>query len=67
MTAVDNGQMADAQNIAEQVHAVLLDRKMQDESYIPTVEEVQDVVEQKLMLREFQDVAKAISHIEVAV
>ncbi|MEL7269182.1 MAG: ribonucleotide-diphosphate reductase subunit beta [Bacteroidota bacterium] len=59
MTAVDNGQMIDAQNIAEQVHAVLLDRKTQDETYAPTVEEVQDVVEQKLMLSEFQDVAKA--------
>lgn len=59
MTAVEHGQMQDAQNIAEQVHGVLLERKGQDENYAPTVEEVQDIVEQKLMLSEFQDVAKA--------
>ncbi len=59
MTAVDHGQIADAQKIAEQVYSVLLERKGKDENYIPTVEEVQDVVEQKLMLSEFQDVAKA--------
>ncbi len=59
MTAVDHGQIADAQIIAEQVYSVLLERKGKDENYIPTVEEVQDVVEQKLMLSEFQDVAKA--------
>ncbi|MEM1337079.1 MAG: ribonucleotide-diphosphate reductase subunit beta [Bacteroidota bacterium] len=59
MTAVDHGQITDAQTIAEQVYAVLLERKGKDENYVPTVEEVQDVVEQKLMLSEFQDVAKA--------
>ncbi|MEM7380860.1 MAG: ribonucleotide-diphosphate reductase subunit beta [Bacteroidota bacterium] len=59
MTAVDNGQMSDAQMIAQQVYTVLLERKDKDENYIPTVEEIQDVVEQKLMLSEFKDVAKA--------
>ncbi|MEM6865792.1 MAG: ribonucleotide-diphosphate reductase subunit beta, partial [Bacteroidota bacterium] len=59
MTAVEHGQMSDAQRIAEQVFTVLLERKGKDEHYVPTVEEVQDVVEQKLMLSEFQDVAKA--------
>ena len=59
MTAVDKGQLSDAQKIAEQVNEALLERKGQDDSYVPTVEEVQDIVEQKLMLSEFQDVAKA--------
>jgi len=59
MTAVENGQMEDAQGIADQVHQALLVRKGNDVDYIPTVEEVQDVVEQKLMQSEFQDVAKA--------
>jgi len=59
MTAVEHGQMNDAQKIAEQVHQALLERKNQVKDYVPTVEEVQDIVEQKLMLSEFQDVAKA--------
>ena len=59
MTAVENGQMNDAQIIAEQVHNELLKRKNQVKNYVPTVEEVQDIVEQKLMLSEFKDVAKA--------
>ena len=59
MTAVENGQMSDAQTIADQVNAELLIRKGQVTDYVPTVEEVQDIVEQKLMLSEFKDVAKA--------
>ncbi len=59
MTAVEHGQIADAQHIAEQVYSVLVERKGKDEKYTPTVEEVQDIVESKLMLSEFQDVAKA--------
>ena len=59
MTAVENGQMSDAQIIADQVHEELLERKNQVKNYVPTVEEVQDIVEQKLMLSEFKDVAKA--------
>ncbi|MEM9143833.1 MAG: ribonucleotide-diphosphate reductase subunit beta [Bacteroidota bacterium] len=59
MTAVEHGQTADAQTIAKQVYTTLLERKGKDSNYLPTVEEVQDVVEQKLMLSEFQDVAKA--------
>lgn len=59
MTAVENGQMSDAQIIADQVHEELLKRKNQVKDYVPTVEEVQDIVEQKLMLSEFKDVAKA--------
>ncbi|SHG20990.1 ribonucleotide-diphosphate reductase subunit beta [Flagellimonas flava] len=59
MTAVEHGQMTDAQKIAGEVHSTLLERKGQDANYVPTVEEVQDIVETKLMASEFQDVAKA--------
>ncbi|MEM1260637.1 MAG: ribonucleotide-diphosphate reductase subunit beta [Bacteroidota bacterium] len=59
MTAVEHGQMSDAQIIADRVHEALLERKDQVKNYVPTVEEVQDIVEQKLMLSEFKDVAKA--------
>lgn len=59
MTAVEHGQMIDAQNIANQVHEVLLQRKAKDPEYVPTVEEVQDVVEDQLMASEFHDAAKA--------
>ncbi|GGG42103.1 ribonucleoside-diphosphate reductase subunit beta [Croceivirga lutea] len=59
MTAVEHGQMADAQKIASEVNTILLERKGFDEGYTPTVEEVQDIVEQQLMLSEFKDVAKA--------
>ena len=59
MTAVDHGQMNDAQNIADQVYQSLLERNTQVTNYVPTVEEVQDIVEQHLMLSEFKDVAKA--------
>ncbi|MCL6265427.1 ribonucleotide-diphosphate reductase subunit beta [Flagellimonas myxillae] len=59
MTAVEHGQMSDAQSIAQGVYEALLERRGQDENYVPTVEEVQDIVEHKLMASEFQDVAKA--------
>ncbi len=59
MTAVDHGQINDAQNIASNVEKTLLERKNLDEHYVPTVEEVQDVVENELMNSEFHDVAKA--------
>lgn len=59
MEAVDSGSRADAEQISEKVFAVLLDRKQQDNRYIPTVEEVQDLVETKLMEGGFFEVAKA--------
>lgn len=59
MTAVEQGEMRDAQIIADQVLGTLLERKKQDETYVPTVEEVQDVVETELMNSQFQTVAKA--------
>ncbi|MEM8999049.1 MAG: ribonucleotide-diphosphate reductase subunit beta [Bacteroidota bacterium] len=59
MTAVEHGQMSDAQSIAQNVYEALLERKGLDGNYVPTVEEVQDIVENKLMASEFQNVAKA--------
>lgn len=59
MKAVENGEFGDAQLIANSVYDVLLKRKEQDADYLPTVEEVQDVVEDKLMESSFHDVAKA--------
>lgn len=59
MAAVKNGDQVDAEQIAENVYEELLRRKAKDTNYVPTVEEVQDMVEQKLMQSEFHDVAKA--------
>src|SRR5690554_8092437 len=59
MTAVKHGNEDDANRISEKVYEALLDRKREDGKYIPTVEEVQDFVETKLMESGFFDVAKA--------
>jgi len=59
MKAVGHGQVEDAQLIANNVHDVLLVRLGNDPEYTPTVEEVQDIVEDKLMESAFHDVAKA--------
>ncbi|MGB6151455.1 MAG: ribonucleotide-diphosphate reductase subunit beta [Pricia sp.] len=59
MTAVELGGVADAERISEKVYEGLLERKNVDETYTPTVEEVQDFVEKKLMESEFFEVAKA--------
>ena len=59
MSSVKNGKSKDAKNIAEQVYEALLERKNNIPNYIPNVEEIQDLVEQKLMKSEFLDVAKA--------
>ncbi|WP_438964671.1 ribonucleotide-diphosphate reductase subunit beta [Winogradskyella sp.] len=59
MMSVGNGTKEDAYNIAENVLSELLIRKGGDYNYVPTVEEVQDIVEIKLMENHFLDVAKA--------
>ena len=59
MQAVQSGTREDAQNVAIAVYKVLLERKQQDVNYIPTIERVQDIVENKLMEGEFHEVAKA--------
>ncbi|MAX82305.1 MAG: ribonucleotide reductase [Crocinitomicaceae bacterium] len=59
MQAVGHGGQKDANDVALSVYQELLGRKEQDDAYTPTVEEVQDIVENKLMDSEFHDVAKA--------
>lgn len=59
MTALEHGGFSDAERISNNVYASLLERKTLDEDYVPTVEEVQDFVENKLMEGGFFDVAKA--------
>lgn len=58
MTAANTGGADDAQEISEKVYQGLIERKLQDELYTPTVEEVQDLVETKLMENGFFEVAK---------
>jgi ribonucleoside-diphosphate reductase beta chain len=59
MMSVGHGTKEDAKTIAVKVLQELLNRKGKDYRYVPTVEEVQDLVEIKLMDSEFLDVAKA--------
>ncbi len=59
MQSVGNGERADAVVISEKILQELLARKRKHVSYIPTVEQVQDIVEEKLMISSFPDVAKA--------
>ncbi|WP_432412526.1 ribonucleotide-diphosphate reductase subunit beta [Rasiella sp. SM2506] len=59
MNAVKESEQEDAQNVAIAVYKVLLGRKENNTNYIPTIEEVQDIVETKLMECGFPDVAKA--------
>lgn len=58
MLSVSHGDRQDAESISTKVYQVLLERKSEHLDYIPTVEEVQDIVEDKLM-DSFHDVAKA--------
>ncbi len=59
MSAVTAGSEEEAQNVAIAVYKVLLERKEKDTNYTPTIEEVQDIVETKLMECGFPEVAKA--------
>ena len=59
MKSVENGNREDAEEISNKVLESLIERKVKDANYIPTVEEVQDIVEDKLMGSTFHDVAKA--------
>ncbi|MGB5190260.1 ribonucleotide-diphosphate reductase subunit beta [Robiginitalea sp.] len=59
MHAVGNGSRKDAEIISMQVYESLLIRMEVDPEYTPTVEQVQDIVEDKLMGSTFHDVAKA--------
>ncbi len=59
MLSVGNGSKEDAKGISVDVLETLLERKKADHDYLPTVEEVQDLAEEKLMKSAFHDVAKA--------
>lgn len=59
MTALEHGSLEDAERISQNVLNVLLEQKEKEPKYIPTVEEIQDAVEDSLMKNEFFDVAKA--------
>jgi ribonucleoside-diphosphate reductase beta chain len=59
MVSVEEGSKEDAQGISQIVLGVLLERKLNDPNYIPTVEQIQDIVEDKLMDSPFRNVAKA--------
>ena len=59
MMSVGNGTKEDANAISVKVLEELIERKRKDYKYLPTVEEVQDIVEIKLMDSQFLDVAKA--------
>ncbi len=59
MQTVSNGTRKDAVAISNIVNGALLERKLNEPLYMPTVEQVQDIVEVKLMDSPFRDVAKA--------
>ncbi len=58
MHAANDGNQADAQRIADEVIQTLEDIKLKDKRYIPSVEGVQNIVEDALMNSEFHDAAK---------
>ncbi|AZQ43516.1 ribonucleotide-diphosphate reductase subunit beta [Nonlabens ponticola] len=59
LQAVNTGTQEDAQNVALAVYKTLMKRKDIDPNYIPTIEQVQDIVENRLMETEFHEAAKA--------
>jgi ribonucleoside-diphosphate reductase beta chain len=59
MKSADHGDIVDATGISNGVYETLLERNERIANYVPSIEEIQDVVEQRLMQSEFLDVAKA--------
>ena len=59
MMSVNTGTRRDAEEISQNVYNALLEIKQKEPLYIPTVEQVQDLVEDKLMDSAFHNVAKA--------
>jgi len=59
MLSVNNGELEDAEQVTIKVEDALLVRKESIPNYVPNVEEIQDLVEQKLMQSDFLDVAKS--------
>jgi ribonucleoside-diphosphate reductase beta chain len=58
MKAAEKGSFDDAQNVALEVYKTLQERQKLDAEYTPTIEEIQDIVETKLMSGDFSEVAK---------
>ena len=59
MLSVNHGDVKDAENISNDVYQELINRKINSPNYVPNVEEIQDLVEHKLMQSKFLNVAKA--------
>ena len=59
MISVDKGDVKAAEKISNEVYENLIHRKKNSPNYVPNVEEIQDLVEQKLMKSEFLDAAKS--------
>ncbi|MFL2638926.1 MAG: ribonucleotide-diphosphate reductase subunit beta [Flavobacteriaceae bacterium] len=59
MNAVGIGTQQNAEDVALSVYQKLLERKNEHQEYVPTIEEVQDIVETQLMESKFKEVAKA--------
>ena len=55
MNAVGQGDEQNAQDVALSVYQTLVGRKENDLEYVPTIEEVQDIVETKLMESKFTE------------
>ncbi|MAW64822.1 MAG: ribonucleotide reductase [Flavobacteriales bacterium] len=59
MKSANNGEHEDAKRVSLSVYESLLERAEKIPYYVPNIEEIQDLVEQKLMTNEYFDVAKA--------
>ncbi|MAS52649.1 MAG: ribonucleotide reductase [Flavobacteriales bacterium] len=59
MKSADSGDYEDAKRVSLSVYESLLERAEKIPYYVPNIEEIQDLVEQKLMTNEYFEVAKA--------
>ena len=59
MTSANHGDHSDAQRMSASVCEIIKERSERISNYAPSIEEVQDIVEHRLMDSEFLDVAKA--------
>lgn len=59
MDAVNKGSLEEAKIVAEKVNFSLLQLQEKDAEFIPTVEQIQDIVERHLMESNYPEVAKA--------
>ena len=59
MKSVNNGEYEDAKRVSLSVYESLQERAEKIPYYVPNIEEIQDLVEQKLMTNEYYEVAKS--------